>query len=315
MANMRIPGILQRIAWSYCVVAMMKMWLPVYTTNGFVRQGSWTDTAQNTSALFSHYALHWAVAFTFFAIYLVIMLFVTVPTWEYNIPGHVDDDNPPDCVVSWHNATQKQQQVCTSDWVPEVVIRTECDVHGDLTPKCSATRMVDVWLLGYHHMWQDSFIDDSPWCVPADAGGDLKPGEEPPTWCKSPLDPEGVLSSIPTVLTTWLGLHYGLVLTHFSNVRYRLKHWAVLSTVLFALGWVISPFWAMNKQLWSPAYLFFMAGSCGYLLIALYLVYDFSWHSAIEATAHQLPPPPPPPYWQRISRAIFMPCVICLPCH
>ena len=50
------------------------------------------------------------------------------------------------------------------------------------------------------------------------------------------------------VLTTWLGLHFGLVVTHRKNHSYRLKHWTALSTVFFALGWVISPFWGMNKQ-------------------------------------------------------------------
>ena len=29
--NMRIPGILQRIAFAYCIVAMMKLFLPVWT--------------------------------------------------------------------------------------------------------------------------------------------------------------------------------------------------------------------------------------------------------------------------------------------
>jgi predicted acyltransferase len=91
------------------------------------------------------------------------------------------------------------------------------------------------------------------------------------------------------------GLHFGHVLTHFSDTTYRLTHWSVLATALFALGWIINPFWAMNKQLWSPAYLFFMAGSCGYLLIALYLVYDF------EVAA------PEPPRWQRVCRMLFMP--------
>eukprot|EP01046_Picozoa_sp_COSAG06_P033125 COSAG06_NODE_3361_length_5453_cov_8.336758_4_plen_78_part_00 len=54
-----------------------------------------------------------------------------------------------------------------------------------------------------------------------------------------------------------------------------------LSTAFFALGWIISPFWGMNKQTWSPSYLFFMAGSCGYLLILLYVVYGT--HTAEEA--------------------------------
>ena len=53
---------------------------------------------------------------------------------------------------------------------------------------------------------------------------------------------------MPTVLTTWLGLHFGLILAHYPLVETRLKHWGVMSTICFALGWVISPVWAFNKQ-------------------------------------------------------------------
>jgi predicted acyltransferase len=35
-----------------------------------------------------------------------------------------------------------------------------------------------------------------------------------------------------------------------------------------------SPAWAMNKQLWSPAYLLFTAGLCGSALCLLYGVCD-----------------------------------------
>ena len=247
LQHMRIPGILQRIAWAYCVVAMMKMWLPVYTNNGFTRGGSWEDTNKDTKALFTHYSLHWIGAFAFFVLYLVVMLFVTVPSWDFTIPGYYSD---PDCHVDNHT----KEQTCVSQWVPEIKIHTACDVRGDLTPKCSATRMVDHWLLGYEHMWHGGFYTNSPWCV-KEPEGYLKHGEAAPGWCHSGnLDPEGTLSSMPTVLTTWLGLHFGLVLTHFSDPAYRLKHWGVMSTVMFALGWIISPFWKMNKQLWSPAY-------------------------------------------------------------
>jgi predicted acyltransferase len=58
---------------------------------------------------------------------------------------------------------------------------------------------------------------------------------------------------------------------------------AALSTVFFALGWIISPFWGMNKQTWSPSYLFFMAGSCGYLLILLYVVYGAQYRGSRQA--------------------------------
>ena len=43
--------------------------------------------------------------------------------------------------------------------------------------------------------------------------------------CNARLDPEGVLASVPCILTTWLGLHFGLVLVHHSHPGYRLKHW------------------------------------------------------------------------------------------
>ena len=52
LQHMRIPGILQRIAWAYCVVAMMKMWLPVYTSSGFLLRGSWQDTSKDTVRTF-----------------------------------------------------------------------------------------------------------------------------------------------------------------------------------------------------------------------------------------------------------------------
>ena len=90
------------------------------------------------------------------------------------------------------------------------------------------------------------------------------------------------------------------MLSHFPHPGYRLKHWGVLATLLFALGWIISPFWAMNKQLWSPAYLFFMAGSCGYLLIAFYAIYDLDTTTPAGSGT--------PPMWQRVSRTFFAPC-------
>jgi hypothetical protein len=40
-----------------------------------------------------------------------------------------------------------------------------------------------------------------------------------------------------------------------------------------------------------------MAGSCGYLLIALYVVYDYQFKAADA----------PPPRWQSMLRTAFMP--------
>jgi hypothetical protein len=61
------------------------------------------------------------------------------------------------------------------------------------------------------------------------------------------------------------------------------------------------PTGGFNKQQWSPSYLFFMAGACGFLLIAFYIIYDLQ-PAAREGSAAE------PPRWQRWLRTGFMPC-------
>ena len=69
-----------------------------------------------------------------------------------------------------------------------------------------------------------------------------------PAFCHARLDPEGALSSIPTVLTTWLGLHFGLVLVHNPGDHIgRLRQLTSISMVCFALGWIITPFWPVRR--------------------------------------------------------------------
>ena len=84
----------------------------------------------------------------------------------------------------------------------------------------------------------------------------------------------------------------------------------MLSTLLVSLGWVITPFWGMNKQLWSPSYLFFMAGACGYLLVGLYIVYDldtFLHYNRKNGWTDSSANPMPPPWWQHTLRIGFEP--------
>ena len=66
-----------------------------------------------------------------------------------------------------------------------------------------------------------------------------------------------------------------LIQTH----KERLAHWVPLALVSFVLGIIIHVTgWKMNKQLWSPSYLFFMAGCTGILLSSFYVLMDWvSW--------------------------------------
>ena len=162
--TVRIPGILQRIAFAYFVVAMMKLCLPVWTARGFEWRGVF-DADGGPARLFSHYCLHWAGALAFFFLYVYVMLFVTVPSWEWtsapSSPAHWEETLCTTTGQAEANATRIEpavgdQRVCTSTWVAETapqVIKTVCGVRGDLTPKCSATRMVDQLLIGFRHMY------------------------------------------------------------------------------------------------------------------------------------------------------------------
>ena len=116
MSFIRIPGILQRIAWAYFVVAMMSLYLPRLTTKFESPSVARFDDVISQALLqllvtsrpfltdclcqiqvpgpvgfrvFRFYVLHWAVALLFLWIYVTIMLGVTVPTWSYHLPGQV----------------------------------------------------------------------------------------------------------------------------------------------------------------------------------------------------------------------------------
>ena len=91
------------------------------------------------------------MAFAFVLFYACVMLFAHVPSWEYTRPqGWAMDDGEldQDCETEGNKTLGTFQQVCKTEWKNEKVYRTECDTWGDLTPKCSAARMVDEWALG-----------------------------------------------------------------------------------------------------------------------------------------------------------------------
>ena len=94
----------------------------------------------------------------------------------------------------------------------------------DLTPVCNAARAVDLWIMGWNHMYKYPEYMRLPECqyYPPHTDCPIPPGEAP-AWCFVPLDPEGILSSVPGVLTTFIGFHFGNVLIEYS-VRCVMSH-------------------------------------------------------------------------------------------
>ena len=213
----------------------MSLYLPRLTTKFERPRDARFDEVPGPAGVrvFRFYILLWAVALCFLWLYVTIMLGVTVPTWTYHLPRRVTDEmcvEPP----SWDLPGVR---TCTSTVLPAENITVHCNVRGDLTPKCSAARMVDEWLLGWSHMYPQGRSHSAPQC--SLCSPDSCPREQEPGWCRVPFDPEGVLASLPTVLTTWLGMHYGLTLAHHKDtegLRWVLVRWIPQSLFLMLLG-------------------------------------------------------------------------------
>lgn len=121
-------------------------------------------------------------------------------------------------------------------------------------------------------------------------------------WCGARLDPEGTLSSMPTIVTTYIGYahfsarhpcllslvshhryHFGMILQHFPSPEDRLKQWVPQALVLLVSGCIVqAAWWPASKQLWSPAYTLVMAGANGIFLAVFYCLLDFTaWQPSL----------------------------------
>jgi predicted acyltransferase len=91
-------------------------------------------------------------------------------------------------------------------------------------------------------------------------------------------DPEGLLSTLPAIATTLLGLLAGGWLR--SDRDANRKTWGLLAAglalVLLGLAWGVS--FPINKSLWTSSYVLFTGGLAAYLFGLLYWVADVRGH-------------------------------------
>jgi predicted acyltransferase len=87
-------------------------------------------------------------------------------------------------------------------------------------------------------------------------------------------DPEGLLSTIPAVVTTLLGILTGHWL-RTERPRYeKVVGMFVAGAICVALGWAWNPFFPINKALWTSSYVLFTAGLALEFLALCYWVID-----------------------------------------
>jgi predicted acyltransferase len=74
------------------------------------------------------------------------------------------------------------------------------------------------------------------------------------------FDPEGLVSTLPAIVTTLLGFFAGEVLRARGDLAAKLRRLAVAGLVLIILGSATAPFEPVNKQLWTFSYVLITGG-------------------------------------------------------
>ena len=136
--------------------------------------------------------------------------------------------------------------LCAAYWFWMMRVPTPAGVAGDLSPEGNWGAYIDRAVFGTPHLWSLS-----------------------KTW-----DPEGLLSTIPALATTLLGIVAGLWLGADATREQKTAGLLAGAIVGIAVGRAWDPYFPINKNLWTSSYVFFTAGAACLLLAVCYWTID-----------------------------------------
>ena len=86
-----------------------------------------------------------------------------------------------------------------------------------------------------------------------------------------PVDPEGLLSNLTSVVNCMIGVFIGRMLVAFqSNPMILLRNLLLVACACIAVGWLWHLVFPVNKSLWTSS---FVLVSCGYSILLLAIFY------------------------------------------
>ncbi len=116
-------------------------------------------------------------------------------------------------------------------------------------------RKIDMVILGANHLWRGTGIA---------------------------FDPEGLLSTIPSVITVLLGYMVGVMIqTSDVNQKDNLKKMFIAGAIQIILGLLWSIFMPINKQLWTSSYVLYTAGIATVILAILIWLIDIKGFKSV----------------------------------
>jgi predicted acyltransferase len=101
-------------------------------------------------------------------------------------------------------------------------------------------------------------------------------------WTKD-WDPEGLVSTLPAIATTLLGLVAGWMLRMRRSLGERARWMFLTGVVLLAGGWLAGQWMPINKKIWSDSFCLFMAG-LDFVVFAVFvwLVDGVGWRRPVK---------------------------------
>lgn len=120
-----------------------------------------------------------------------------------------------------------------------------------LQPDDNLVRVIDLWVFGPSHIYS-----------------------------RSPTDPEGLLSTLPAVVTVLMGVHSGRLFIAMRRgdplqpPRLAAPVMLIEGAVWVAMGAMLTLVMPFNKPLWTPSYVLFTGGLAGITLGVLYWLVD-----------------------------------------
>ncbi|XP_008667245.1 uncharacterized protein [Zea mays] len=235
LQEIRLMGILQRIAIAYLLTALCEIWL----------KGD--EDVDYGYDLLKRYRYQLFVGAIVGITYMSLLYGTYVRDWEYQTSG-------PGSI--------------------EKSFFVKCGVRGDTSPGCNAVGMIDRRILGIQHLYGRPVYARSKQCsIDSPQNGPLPP--DAPSWCQAPFDPEGLLSSVMAIVTCLIGLQYGHVIVHFQKHRERIMNWLIPSFSMLVLAFAMDFLGLrMNKPLYTLSYTLATAGAAGLLFCGIYTLVD-----------------------------------------
>lgn len=89
------------------------------------------------------------------------------------------------------------------------------------------------------------------------------------------FDPEGLLSSIPSIGTVLLGYFTGRIISNSSSVISTIKGLLIYGVILIIVGWVWGYAFPINKSLWTSTFVIYTGGLAMVFLALLLWVIDY----------------------------------------